>query len=376
MGRWTMIAVGLLAMTGCTHAQLRHNTVRQARTVADLQQQQVMDNLAMFVYDANSFPYFAVPSQGTGEVTDKGSASTTLNWIPAGWSAAMFKFDGSRQAKQNWTLNPVNDPRRLELMRCAYQQAVANCGCGGVAYDCPDCRKRWNKFYTGDTATPSPEKTACVKRGIVDNTCLASPCWFQFGCKRCVPKHCDCNYVSHYCGVYVWVSPGPGRNELAKLTLAILDYATNVPPVKPTKEVVYYIDTAGRPTTSVKSVGKVTAVITIGDAHRNILFEKPKSPRAAAVHSATLQKLTGDVSKLEVDFLKMSPLTALNQLTPEIIRGLTGEAKTTHEQLEEARGRLLREIQQSEPPEPLPAPRPFFRSPGLLEIEQRLQTVR
>ena len=52
-----------------------------------------------------------------------------------------------------------------------------------------------------------------------------------------------------------------GRDELAKLTLAILDYAMHDPPVRLTKTVEYYIDEHGLPTTSKEAVGKVTPAL-------------------------------------------------------------------------------------------------------------------
>ena len=69
MSRIRRLALGLavaaaLAGTGCTHVQLRKNTVNQADTLSEIYQQQVLDNLAMFVYDYYSLPHFAIP---TGE---------------------------------------------------------------------------------------------------------------------------------------------------------------------------------------------------------------------------------------------------------------------------------------------------------------------
>ncbi|MEM8864785.1 MAG: hypothetical protein AAGF31_04490, partial [Planctomycetota bacterium] len=65
MSRTLLITLCLLATTvattGCTTARaLRHNTVSQANTVADIHQQQVLDNLAKFVHDPYAIPSFAV----------------------------------------------------------------------------------------------------------------------------------------------------------------------------------------------------------------------------------------------------------------------------------------------------------------------------
>ncbi|MFM2001710.1 MAG: hypothetical protein RI963_1136 [Planctomycetota bacterium] len=58
----TLIAVGLFS--GCTHRQLRWNTTHQAQTLTDIYEQQVLDNLAMFVRNPNSTPFFAFPNAG------------------------------------------------------------------------------------------------------------------------------------------------------------------------------------------------------------------------------------------------------------------------------------------------------------------------
>lgn len=64
---------------GCTHMHLHRSTVRQAGTLDDIYQQQVLDNLAKFVYDSNSLPHFAFPNQGGRRSTTRsaGSRSST-----------------------------------------------------------------------------------------------------------------------------------------------------------------------------------------------------------------------------------------------------------------------------------------------------------
>ena len=47
--RFALLLIGPLSFgSGCTYHQLRKNTVGQADTIAELHQQQVLDNLAMF----------------------------------------------------------------------------------------------------------------------------------------------------------------------------------------------------------------------------------------------------------------------------------------------------------------------------------------
>jgi hypothetical protein len=267
-----------LATAGCTHVQLEKNTVNEAYSVGDLEQQQVLNNLAMFVYNYNSMPYFSFPNQGATVVTDQGNAGVTAAWgrpITSGGTAtsAPKKFgdflltaigmsgSAQRSNQESFVLTPINDPRKLELMRCAYQIAVSSCGYGTPARNCPDCQARFNTFYTGDPDGNIRDSAA----GTITSECLKSNfCWFCSGCEKQVPKHCPCQMVGHYCGVYVWVPP-EGRDELTRLTLAILDYALHEPPVRLTKEIIYYVDDLGLPTLQKDAVGTVRATVAINE---------------------------------------------------------------------------------------------------------------
>lgn len=289
----------VLASSGCTHVQLQRNTVRQARTVGDIHTQQVLNNLAMFVYDSNSMPSFSVPNQGGSNVTDTGNASVTPGFGRATtnflFDALGLNFGAAREAQESFTMTPVNDPRKLELMRCAYQQAVANCGRGEVSEHCPDCQTIQNKFYTGDPDGDIPENA----EGTVTSECLKPNCWFCVGCKKDVPKGCPCLYVGEYCGVYVWV-PAGGRDELTKLTLAILDYALNDPPAMRTKLVTYYIDENGLPTTQKQSVGTVTATVNIDENNASLLnTSKPEEAKLEQILKGRLQVVNSQLTELE-----------------------------------------------------------------------------
>lgn len=335
-----MLAVTIVAAVsaGCTTSRmLQKNTIKQCETATDIHQQQVLDNLAKFAFDRNSMPSFSIASGGQSDVNDSvkgGLSSATFN--PNGFTEAVLGITGDRQTRQFWTLAPVNNPRKLELMRCAYQLAVANCGEGGPSEVCPDCQKRFNQFYTGrpidyhaftwkdepdkpaeetlraagslpklpevvekpaaepaarsqKKVTPRPLKQnmklsrapivgnlvelpdALQANGQVTSNCLNPGCctWFGVGCRKCVPKDCPCQYVGHYCGTYVWVTPGRGRDELAKLTLAILDYAVNEPPQPRQKEVTLYrkVDADGfeQPSTSAAATKVVKVTIPADD---------------------------------------------------------------------------------------------------------------
>jgi hypothetical protein len=139
----------------------------------------------------------------------------------------------SRTKKHGWTLTPLNDPRKLELMRCAYQKAVSNCANANFGENCPNCPNRMEEFYD-----PAHKVGPILDRASYD--CLQPGCctWFAYGPKKCVPK-CKCKLVGNYCGTYVWLLPG-GEDELTKLTLTILDFAMYDFPAARTKEVTMY----------------------------------------------------------------------------------------------------------------------------------------
>src|SRR5439155_24071301 len=126
-------------------------------------------------------------------------------------SASLALPGGGRQVNLGWTLDPVRDPHKLALMRCAYQKAVAACGEGAVSVTCPDCNAKLGEFLG--------------KNAHCAESCA---CWFHSGCKKDLPKNCDCMPVGHYCGTFVWVTPD-GQNELTKLVLNILDFAFRDP---------------------------------------------------------------------------------------------------------------------------------------------------
>jgi hypothetical protein len=267
----------LCAASGCTHVQLRKNTVNQAVAASEMEQQQVLDNLAMFVCDINSMPFFSYPNQSGSQVTDTGNLGGSAAWtrpttapFPLIFGPAGFSLTAQRSQQEAFTVTPINDPRKLELMRCAYQTAVGNCRCGAVSGDCPDCKTRFKVFYTGD---PNGDIRQSAN-GITTSECLSPGCcWFHIGCKKCLPKDCSRLMVGEHCGVYVWVTP-EGRDQLTKLTLTILDYALHDPPTKRTKQVEYYLDSYGLPTTQKLAVGKVTAIIAIDERPEGLVKQE------------------------------------------------------------------------------------------------------
>jgi len=127
-------------------------------TVHELQQQQVLDNLAMFVHNRDSYPYFSVVSQGTSMLTDTGTLAVSNGWGLSSTGAFIFNALGvnpmySRAHQGAWTINPVNDSIKLQVMRCVYRCAVA--GCLGTPPDgCPNCANLFYAYYNMEPPPP------------------------------------------------------------------------------------------------------------------------------------------------------------------------------------------------------------------------------
>ena len=365
---------------GCTHMQLRKNSVHEAEAVGDMQVQQVVDNLAMFVHDYNSMPYFSYVVQGSATVTDQGNGSlsftfarpiTSASFVGTQGATTLNKFftapfylsfllnqmglsgSAQRACQDGFTLIPINDPRKLELMRCAYQTAVSNCGYGVPPRSCPDCQARFNAFYTGDPDGKINQKT----EGTITSECLKGACWFHVGCKKDLPKDCSCFFVGHYCDTYVWVT-SEGRDELTKLTLAILDYAVNAPPQRMTKDVTIFFDSLGLPTSQKDGVGTVKATIGINERNESLL----NLPSAQAVELE--QQLQDRIKRLSAE---------LAQTEDKNLQ------KTLNDDIEDARQKLffLDQLlrngglkEQFSPPGALPVP----SSASILQLQQLLNT--
>jgi len=258
---FAIILFGISTFSGCVHTQLRWNTTHQAKSLTEIYEQQVLDNLAMFVHDPNSLPSFAYPNTGRSDVTDKGSIGSDTSWNRLGFSAQTLKLSGGRDMYQTWGLTPIYDPRRLELMRCAYQHSLVCAGLCTAPASCPNCDRIQRTFYLGDPAEsyrskdeeklglPDELLTWTTSTGRTTPACFQAVRWLHCGDKKSLPKGNLCLKKGHYCGTYVWLCP-EGQDELTKLTMTILDYAFSPQAPKPSKrvkEVTWFLGTDGSP---------------------------------------------------------------------------------------------------------------------------------
>jgi hypothetical protein len=218
----------LLTLAGCqTHLSLRDNTLKTSSTLTDLNYQQVLDNLAMFVANPSAMPSIAVFNAGTVTVADQKSLSANATYAPtitfaqqAGSGlpilSLLFNPSGSRNVTENWSLLPVTDVDNLRRIRCAFQLVVLE---GRTTTDCDKCSDLLQRFYLGETDRMD---------------CVLPMGWFHSGCKKDVPR--EACYVGHHCDTYVWVLPD-GLEGLTRFTMTVIDLATGKPHA-PTKTVV------------------------------------------------------------------------------------------------------------------------------------------
>lgn len=200
---------------GCTQVALQKHTVRTSGKLADLQYQQVLDNLARFHAHPDATLSAATLSAGTVSVNDLASAGFSPTYAPSLTLAQqvggpvvfqmLFPFNGQRSLTENWSLISVTDADNLRRLRCAYRLVVL----GDAAPNADYCRKQMKEFFAGESA-------ALVEyyppRG-----------WYCVGVKKDVPK--DALYVGRHNDTYVWVTTD-GLNGLSLFTMGALDLAT------------------------------------------------------------------------------------------------------------------------------------------------------
>jgi hypothetical protein len=216
----SLLMATLLASSGChTHLSLRDNTVRTTATLTDLNYQQVLNNVALFVHNPSSMPSVAVVNAGTVTVADQCNVSANATYAPTlpfsqqGGGALpilslLLNPSGQRNVTENWSMAPVTDVDNLRRIRCALQLLVLD---GGQTTDCEQCLDLLKRFYLGET-----DRMDCViPRG-----------WFHAGCEKDVPKHAC--YVGRYCDTWVWVMP-EGVEGLTRFTMTVIDLATGKP---------------------------------------------------------------------------------------------------------------------------------------------------
>lgn len=117
----------LFAGTGCTHIALERRTVKQASTLADVQYQQVLDNLAAFACNPEALPWHVKLKGGLVQVADQGTAEFGAEFgLLDGGNGSKFLpgLSGQRGVVNQWDVDPAVDEDELELLGLAYRKAV------------------------------------------------------------------------------------------------------------------------------------------------------------------------------------------------------------------------------------------------------------
>jgi hypothetical protein len=220
-----VLPLAALLCAGCTHDQLRYDSLRQAQVASQFQQQQVLDNLAQFVANPNAIPYFTVINAGQAQVNDTGSASLSPNWAPGKYTTLGGAFTGSRTNQENFNFSPITDPYKLTWMRCAYQAAVGRTTDPVQLATANAVLQAWTGI--GSAGCPGAPFEGCDETPChLEPPCgalLPGPGWYCVGTKHDVPK--DACLVGHYGKVYVWI-PASGTDEFARLAMAIIGFST------------------------------------------------------------------------------------------------------------------------------------------------------
>ena len=121
----TRIIAALVVLAGCNAEQLRYTTLRLGQTIPELQEQQVIDNLARIAASPGHLPYYTVINAGTANILDTGGTGLgALTFQHHVGTLATLNAAASRAVTGNWTLNPMANPDRLRAMRTAYHVAL------------------------------------------------------------------------------------------------------------------------------------------------------------------------------------------------------------------------------------------------------------
>src|SRR4051812_37245209 len=108
MNRWLLRTTQLVALcgfavsiTGCTADSVRKTSSAHAQQMIDFEYQQIVDNLARFVWDENSLPSNVTISSGIAQVSDRISPGISVPFD----TTVNQQVTGSVTAERQWTLN-------------------------------------------------------------------------------------------------------------------------------------------------------------------------------------------------------------------------------------------------------------------------------
>ena len=190
----------LCLSSGCTMTSLERHTVAQVDTTTELRYREVMNNLAMIANDPSRLPNYTSIFSGTVFVQDTGQLLSTTTWP---WAVSLGSQatnpSVNRQISQNWTLDPVLVPEKLEAMRAACQWAI-----GGPGYVWPDSM---SLLVRPDDAPPGPDRHF----GVVEQLAQMPAGWLRRFPQRRSEVHPLQSTLRKYVGLgYARGHGGPG----------------------------------------------------------------------------------------------------------------------------------------------------------------------
>lgn len=260
-----LLIFAVVCTAGCTAGRLRQRTINQCSTLPELEYQQVLGNLAMFVRNPSALPWHVNLREGTTQITDSGTAGALVDLGPP--AVTQPQIFGSRTAVAQWGMSPVIDPTELQLLRIAYRRALgfqempppdlldelahelkdqmaSNSDLrneselffqfeGNKAANLPELDSRiittndaefCNDLQKPDRRVSPLARNVCRKLEMVEgDLARIQPGWFHTGCKHEVPK--SACYVGHNGDCYVWVGCD-GREALTDFTLTVMKLST------------------------------------------------------------------------------------------------------------------------------------------------------
>ncbi len=88
MKRVLQVVAVVLASSGCVTQPLKHYTINQSLSVADMRYQEVMNALATVAANPGTLPSYSITANGVANVTGAVSAESMTDWTRA---AAQFR---------------------------------------------------------------------------------------------------------------------------------------------------------------------------------------------------------------------------------------------------------------------------------------------
>ncbi len=114
--------LSLLVVSGCTTSvQLKDNTLNQGETLPKLENQMVLDNIAMFWAASNSLPWHMTISKASVTIND---IVTPSGGYKGGPPVRTVSVSMSRAWQGDWTFTPIVDTNILKTLQSIYQNIV------------------------------------------------------------------------------------------------------------------------------------------------------------------------------------------------------------------------------------------------------------